>query len=342
MQKAITTLVKYVFLDVVGFTQNRSVEAQTEIVDSLNSLVRTAITDAGAKFDQVILLPTGDGLCIAITDGAVEFDIHIKIALQILRALHEHNESTTDEMRKFQLRIGINENVDNIVTDINGSKNVAGAGVNVAQRVMGVADGNQILVSTVVFETLRHRERYMRSFRGYSAVIKHGATLVVYQFCEEGHPGLLVDTPSQFRRSAPTESRLTELEAYYVGHALKHRQFLIQSRGPGQNDYAAVLLLWFLAQDSVSEAHRADYEKPNPKIFGEGSVSIEKVYRYYMSLHFWVCVDLAQFVEKELSGIRPLIEESSTQFYIVNKKGKEKLRSEYPEIWTQLQLDDVA
>lgn len=59
--------------------------------------------------------------------------------------------------------MGINTNADNLVTDINGARNLAGAGINIAQRVMDSADGNQILVSHSVYDTLRDREKRTRT-----------------------------------------------------------------------------------------------------------------------------------------------------------------------------------
>ena len=58
--------VKYVFLDVVGFTHNRSVETQSDIVRSLNAIVKTSIQASGIPEENQILIPTGDGICVAL------------------------------------------------------------------------------------------------------------------------------------------------------------------------------------------------------------------------------------------------------------------------------------
>ena len=153
MADAATVPAKYIFLDVVGFTYNRSVEAQSDIVHSLNEIVKASLDEYSIHDDNRIFLPTGDGICIALLnieclhDIASAYDIHVKIALGILKRLEEHNTSTEDVQRKFKLRIGINENIDNLVEDVNGNRNVAGDGINLAQRVMSLADGNQILIS---------------------------------------------------------------------------------------------------------------------------------------------------------------------------------------------------
>jgi Adenylate and Guanylate cyclase catalytic domain len=93
--------------------------------------------------------------------------------LAILNELKDRNSKAHDEMRQFEVRIGLNENVDNRVVDINGRPNVAGAGINMAQRVMSPADGSQILIGAAVYETLRHRECYMNTFREFSFVTNY-------------------------------------------------------------------------------------------------------------------------------------------------------------------------
>src|SRR5215210_4827268 len=86
--EARTIPAKHVFLDVVGFTRNRSVEAQTEIVGYLNSFVANCLEQYHIPEDKRILLPTGDGLCIAIMNIEDPYDIHIQLALSILKTLH--------------------------------------------------------------------------------------------------------------------------------------------------------------------------------------------------------------------------------------------------------------
>ncbi len=158
-----TARVQYVFLDVVGFTRNRSVEAQSEVIRKLNNLVLTAtkiiikatkdnyiIVDEPPE-NNTIFIPTGDGIAIALID-VPGFDLHLQLALEILRLIASYNSGTTDPTRQFEVRIGINENIDNIVPDINGRRNVAGAGISMAQRIMDKADASQILVGQTVYE----------------------------------------------------------------------------------------------------------------------------------------------------------------------------------------------
>src|ERR1022692_2565784 len=100
-----TVRAKYIFLDIVSNSHNRSVEAQTEVISVLNAIVLKSLAESGIKPDGQILLPTGDGICIAIVDVSAPYDIHLRIALIILRELKDHNASTQDAMRRFEVRI---------------------------------------------------------------------------------------------------------------------------------------------------------------------------------------------------------------------------------------------
>src|ERR1041385_5096958 len=102
-------LVKYVFLDIVEYTKDRTVEAQSDIVRQLNRIVRQSLKEQKVTRSETILIPTGDGMCIALVDKLRPWDVHLKIALKILAHLDAHNAATSDSTRKFQLRIGLNE-----------------------------------------------------------------------------------------------------------------------------------------------------------------------------------------------------------------------------------------
>jgi class 3 adenylate cyclase len=140
---------------------------------------------------QCILLPTGDGMCIALFPSLFEastgYDIHLNIALEILAGLESYNIFTNNNDRKFAIRVGLNENTDNIIIDVNGKQNVAGRGINMAQRTMSKADGNQILIGEATYQTLCEREKYVKAFRPYSAKTKHDEIFTVYQFISKNH-----------------------------------------------------------------------------------------------------------------------------------------------------------
>ena len=103
-----TANVKCVFVDVVGFTENRSVEAQSDVVARLNDVIMQAIQSCKLDEKNLILIPTGDGVAVAIIDSQV-FDIDLQLCVAVLQRLEDSNKSVSDDMRKFALRIGVNE-----------------------------------------------------------------------------------------------------------------------------------------------------------------------------------------------------------------------------------------
>lgn len=334
-----THLVKYVFLDVVAFTHKRSVEAQSDIVAALNQIVRGCLARAEVPDTGVIFLPTGDGMAIAVLQDTFPYDGHLLLALDMLKSVAEHSAQAPDDMRRFSVRAGISQNVDNLVIDINGRKNVAGAGINVAQRVMNVADGDQIIASQAVYDTLVNRERYMRSFRPFIAKIKHGEQLTVYQFVQNGFPGVSTDTPSRFVRVSPKEEPLTRLAAYYLAHALSNRDLFFQVKEKPLSIYANTVLLWLLAQDSLEQEQVTVYERPSTRVHRG---SLNEALDYYLSLDFWVCCDFALFAQKELSALEPYIEETPSigQFWVINDRGKRKLAADHPDLWKRFRLGE--
>ncbi len=162
-----TRHVRYVFADVVRFTEDRTLEAQVEIIAALNSAFTDAVGDL-----EAIYLPTGDGICLAIVAANVSADIHLTTALRILETFHNWSSKASSN-RSAQVRVAINESVDAVIVDINGNRNLAGAGINLAQRLMTIADGNQIIVGRAAYETLHVRDQYVHAFRELKAEVKH-------------------------------------------------------------------------------------------------------------------------------------------------------------------------
>jgi class 3 adenylate cyclase len=331
-----TALVKYVFVDVVGFTRDRSVEAQTDIVARLNEVARASVRQHTRGLHGTVYLPTGDGLCIAIIDSRALFDVHLSVGLDMLRRIAAHNQRISDASRRFEIRVGVAENVDNLLMDINGNRNVAGAGINTAQRVMSVGDGGQILASQNVFEALRHRERFQNSFRSLAAVAKHGLRLPVHQFIEEGHAGLSIALPSAFRTTVPPLSRF---EGFLLAHALKHEPFFAAKAARGLIRSAGNILLYFLACDSEGLATETPAHPYNLKVHNAGRASLEEQFTYYMGLDFDVSFSLSEALLARLSHQSRCFREAGFLAF-VSDVGKATLYAAFPEIWREFTLGD--
>jgi hypothetical protein len=341
---------KYIFLDIVGYTRNRSVEAQSDIVKELNDIARNAVESQGFNSDKVIYIPTGDGMCIALLNVTDPFDAHMQIALSILSAVNKHNAQAPDKMRQFAVRIGINENVDNLIEDVNGRRNLAGAGISTAQRIMDKADGGQILVSQSVFDSLNPREKYMSKFKPFDGVTKQGQKLRVHQYVQENIEGLNTKSPSTFM--TPVERKLSKVAAYYFAHALKNREFL---RSNDRDQYARVVLLWFLAWDSVGKLEQTDIApyKPMLPLFPEdteilpiptkafGFFSLANQLLLLEKIPFWINCKFAELIQESSdlgSWTFKYFENPYNGPLFVNAEGKEKLKREWPDIWKEFEL----
>jgi len=243
-----------VFLDVVAYTK-RTIETQCDIIRVLNGVVKSTINRYKIEDDAVIYIPTGDGICIALLNATLLYDIHVIIALDILRRIWAYNESKSDNIGKFEVRIGINQSDDSLLQDINDRENVAGAGINNARRIMDLADGSQILVSRTVYDTLYQRRKYFGAFsNAFMKTVKHDVVLETYQLIKANIAGLNVNTPSSLvipPNTPEPEPKLTKLAAYYFAQSIKNEDFILCKLK--EADYYhnwLKLLLWHLAKES--------------------------------------------------------------------------------------------
>jgi len=174
--------VRYVYFDVVDFTKSRSIEAQTDILLDLNRIVAEVISGVEGLIDQAILLPAGDGVCICLVNTIRPYDLDIRIALDVLDRLFLLRKEKIDQTRQFEVRVGLNENQDNLIVDSRGCSNVVGLGINTAQRIMSVAGPSRLMLGSTVFERLSQRESYQSWIRPAPAIVKHGQRLRCYEF----------------------------------------------------------------------------------------------------------------------------------------------------------------
>src|SRR2546422_8484808 len=124
------------FLDIVGYSK-LLIDEQSEAMEELNQLVRkTGAARAAQAAGQLIILPTGDGMALVFT-GSVEDPV--ECALQISHRLRAQPS--------LPVRMGIHSGPVHHVADVNQRENIAGAGINIAQRVMDCGDAGHILLS---------------------------------------------------------------------------------------------------------------------------------------------------------------------------------------------------
>ncbi len=334
-----TVPVKYIFLDIVNFTQNRSVEAQSDIIKSLNDIVKSTINENQIPKDNVIYLPTGDGICIALLYIEQPYDIHVKVATEIIEKIEKHNNKYLDPMRQYKVRIGINSNIDNLIVDINDNKNISGAGVNLCQRIMSLADGNQILIGSTVYEMLKYREKYMHAFVRYETSVKHNERLVVYQFVKPNVPGLSIDIPSSFDAINSEGEKLTKFTAYYFVHSLLNRKFFIRKQSTPDLIIGTVLL-WSLATDSYTESESTDMKPANYITWKAKRASFEEQFQYYSSVDMRILWSLFKFIVKyDLQVYERFFEKNvNVDWRVISSAGRDKLKNEWPGVLRQFDL----
>jgi len=347
MNTAETAYIKHIFLDIVSFTEDRSVEAQSYLVNKISEIVTGVIANESIPPDKIIYLPTGDGICIALIELLKPYDIHLKIALNIIETIHKHNSTIDDKMRNFEVRVGLNENVDNLIVDINKKQNVAGLGINMAQRIMDKCDGSQILVGEMVYEKLKARERYMHSFRKFIATAKHNIKFPVYQYVEENNLWLNNDIPKAFVSDKIKVISLSKLSAYYIAHSIKNEPFLVTKMKEHITFYGwpTTVLLYFLALDSVARSEEGKYDVTHKsKLLGGENASIDTQLDHYFNIGLNPLYQFAALIkEKYLSKYEDCFKPTVYPYDLifVNENGRKRLKKEWPNIWDEFGLQEI-
>ena len=176
------------FMDVVGYSK-LLVNEQRELVQQLSQIVRnTEQVRIAEAADKLIRIPAGDGMALVFFNSP---ESPVRCAMEISKKLKEHPQ--------LQLRMGIHSGPVNRVRDVNDQTNVAGAGINTAQRVMDCGDAGHILLSRHIAEDLGHYRQWQPHLHDLGeCTVKHGARIHVVNFYTEelGNPEL----PEKFRR----------------------------------------------------------------------------------------------------------------------------------------------
>src|SRR5947208_3850304 len=154
------------FIDIVGYSKLLN-EEQKERLNQLIEIVLATTPVREATDEQLVRLPTGDGMALVFRRSAEE---PARCALEIAEALQKHPE--------LPVRMGIHSGPVSEVTDVSGRTNIAGAGINMAQRVMDCGDAGHILLSQHVADDLVHSRQWASRLRDLGECeVKHGVRL---------------------------------------------------------------------------------------------------------------------------------------------------------------------
>src|SRR6516225_11114252 len=188
------------FIDIVGYSK-LLLHEQSEHIQKLREIVRgTEQFRLAAADGKLMRLPTGDG-------GALVFrtspEAPVLCALEISEALKPHPE--------LRVRMGIHSGPVNEITDLNEQANIAGAGINIAQRVMDCGDAGHILLSRHVAEDFEHYPLWQPSLHPFGDFkVKHGQVVSVVNFYnhEIGNPAI----PEKFTKGVIAETTPTAIK----------------------------------------------------------------------------------------------------------------------------------
>src|SRR5438552_988906 len=177
------------FMDIVDYSKLLTDE-QSEALQELNQIVRnTEAAHAAAAAGQLTIVPTGDGMALVFT-GSVEEPV--ECALEISHALRAQPS--------LPLRMGIHSGPVHQVKDANERENIAGVGINIAQRVMDCGDAGHVLISKRVADDLAQQRRWQPYLHELGECeVKHGLRISLLNLYgdEAGNPEL----PEKFRQA---------------------------------------------------------------------------------------------------------------------------------------------
>ncbi len=176
VKKEIELEIAYVlFIDIVGYSKLVTSE-QRRLLELLNQIVRDSehFRKAEAK-SRLITVPTGDGMALVFYNTP---EAPVECALEISSAASEHPE--------LKLRMGIHSGPVSGVVDVSGRSNIAGAGINIAQRVMDCGDAGHVLLSKHMAEDLEQYGHWKQHLHDLGECeVKHGVRVSVVNLYTE-------------------------------------------------------------------------------------------------------------------------------------------------------------
>lgn len=204
------------FMDLVGYSKLPTDE-QVQRQQTLHQLVQqTKEFRRAQQQDQLISLPTGDGMALVFFRDPVA---PVQCAIELAQFVRRQPE--------IALRMGVHSGLVYRVADINANRNVAGGGINIAQRVMDCGDAGHILVSSTVAGVLGeagHWSDYLTDWGEQE--VKHGARLHLYNLYtgEVGNQSL----PARLRRTMPLTEPLPNTPSVIKAETIPPQKLLIK------------------------------------------------------------------------------------------------------------------
>jgi TolB-like protein/class 3 adenylate cyclase len=164
------------FIDIVAYSK-LSINEQGARIDELNEVVRASEQfQKDEASSRLIKIPTGDGMALVFYTSP---EAPVRCAIELSRALKDHPS--------LSVRMGIHSGPVSGVIDVTGRANLAGAGLNMANRVMSCGDAGHILLSKHVAEDLGEYEQWRPLLHDLGICeMKHGVRIGVTNLYSDG------------------------------------------------------------------------------------------------------------------------------------------------------------
>ena len=223
------------FMDIVGFSK-LLVDEQSDCADRLNRIVRrTSQFRAAESEGKLIRLPTGDGMVLVFFTSP---EAPVRCAVEIATALKDSSD--------FGLRMGIHSGPVNKIVDVNDRSNLAGGGINIAQRVMDCGDAGHILLSKRVAEDLEQHSKWRPYLQDFGECeVKHGVRVKVANLYGDGFGN--AELPGKIKRAAEERAAVAAMASKQ-----KRRRIIFASSAAFLLLLCLALGFWLWQQRAVS------------------------------------------------------------------------------------------
>jgi len=181
----VSEIAHVLFLDIVGFSKRRP-SIQRQILEALVKIViNSAAFQQARASDELITLPTGDGMALVFLNKHEGSGPATSCAEQIAVDIAKHNEGCRAELG-IDVRMGLHSGTVIRIDDINEHPNVAGEGINTAQRVMDCGDARHILLSSIAKHLLPAEPDRSDQLKGLGEVrVKHDQRVELFNLTHD-------------------------------------------------------------------------------------------------------------------------------------------------------------
>src|SRR5256884_1279897 len=218
------------FIDIVGYTK-LSISDQHAAVEELTRIVRASEQFQRAEVaSRLLRIPTGDGMALVFYTSP---EAPAQCAVEVSCALKEHS--------RLQLRMGIHSGPVSGIVDVNERANLAGAGINMAKRVMGCGDADHILLSKHVAEDLEEYQKWRPLLHDLgSCEVKHGVRVSVVNLYDDQFGNATLPRKLETVRKRRARVRWAEVAVALLVLAAIIAAFVLLLRRPTRSALAIV------------------------------------------------------------------------------------------------------